>query len=65
MDNQDDSDPNALAKHFLRGNAKYGKLLTEQEREELLVSQAERLKVQREAQRELDALMNGETPPAK
>jgi hypothetical protein len=62
-DNQDDYDPNSLAKHFLRGNAKYGELLTEQEREELPVAQAERLKVQREAQQQIDAMLSGETSP--
>ena len=63
MDSQDDYDPHSLAQHFLHGNAKYGKLLTEQEREELLIAQAERLKVQREAQQQLDAMLSGETSP--
>ena len=46
-----------LAKHYLLGNARFSKLLTAEEKAECLRGQAERLKLAREAEAELDAML--------
>lgn len=53
------------AKHYLLGNARFGKLLTAEQKAEVLKAQAEQLKLQREAEAELDAMLAEAEPTTK